>query len=178
MRALSEYKAEILRRSEEKIRKRRQRALVLSVTIPIAACFVLLCLPLAIAMMPASMSAETKNSSGMVREDCMEAPQLSANRAEINYDGNQWIIDDSSSVSEISQLLTGAMKRSEDCGQLEDNFTADNITEAEDTLTLYLSGGRMMYYRLETGTVTDETGGSAVLTAEERNRLEILMGIP
>jgi len=194
MRNLNEYQAEVFRRSEERIKQRRQRRnRILFTCIPLV-----LCITMASAFfLPEKRSKEPESPPGAgngvvggLTGEKYESMSTAISKITLSGLGYDKTYEDISDVRLISNHLLSYGSRGNETHEEtnteitqeggNDNF--DSITDSADTgytITLFMSSGQKTEYHLDGNTLKNLTANQTyALSKKQANELKYALSVP
>lgn len=153
MRTMEECRAEVFRRSEDRIRRRRQRRKrILAACIPLVLCVTVL-------------AAEMLQASGKREPPINETSGSAVCRIEVSSGSGQRSITDGQTLGELTEMLEGLTKGDADGS---DYASLPPVTGDVYTITVVTHAGKAAVYRLASDRLTDETAGKTVCLTEKQ----------
>lgn len=153
MRSLEECRAEVFRRSEDRIRRRRQRRnRILAVCVPLVLCVTVL-------------AAEMLQASGKREPPVNEASGDAVRRIEVSGGSEQRSITDGHTLGELTEMLEGLTMGDADGS---DYASLPPVTGDVYTITTVTYAGKAAVYRLAGDRLTDETAGKTVCLSDKQ----------
>lgn len=180
MRTLEQCKAEVFRRSEEKIRKRKiVRSCVLAACVPVVLCVGMWSVLILPAMMPASMADMAASENMAISEN--EAHSIHTSAMQVVIEGNT-SCDYQDTHSDISaEVLYNTITRMHTTGQIEKSESAPSPqmkdeTDIDYTITFTAPDGTQTVFTLSGSTLTNVTQNDArILDSESLERLKQML---
>lgn len=180
MRTLDQCKAEVFRRSEERIRKRKiARRYLLAACIPVVLCVGMWSVMILPAMMPASMADMAAAENMAVSDYEAQSIHTSAMQVVIESKASCDAQDTSSDIS--ADVLYNTITRMHTTGQIEksENASSPQIKDQYDpdyTITFTAPDGSQTVFTLSGSTLTNATQNDArILDPESLERLKQML---
>ncbi|MBQ8210068.1 MAG: hypothetical protein IJZ35_05755 [Clostridia bacterium] len=170
MRNFEERKAEIFRRSEERIiERKKKRNRILSICIPLFICIGAYSIFILPAMMPAKESAD--NNVHQELEDIADVAAYPVTVEFFDIDGN---LTDFYTGAEDINSICGTIDTVINAGLSNEETSDENYTEDSYSITVVDSTGRSTVYRISGNTLFNTaTNNSYTLTDQQKGALDL-----